>query len=382
MRGGDRPGWHPVDDRRIARFRDRVALTHRSGSEKNSRPWDPPDNKFERMLQGYCADREVDPFLVWLEGLSKWDGTPRVESLLADLLGADRGDPQTLWASRYMFVGAIERAMSPGCKIDEFPVLVGPQGAGKSALVKSLLPQEDWFGDDLDLSSSPKEQAESIAGRVIVEVSEMAGSRKADIDHMKAFLTRTNDGQHRAAYARAPESSPRRCIFVGSANDSGVGILPNDTSGNRRFVIVEVRNALQEVEPALAKMRDQLWAEGLAKFRDGTWPTARFPRELQHEQAGRNEEWRSGNMVIEDAIAGLLPDTEAPLQELMKRGEIDQRHQRAFTQMLRHRGWTKRKDQEDQPQHVEAPGCWKKRGRSYDPRLSEGDLVVPLLEPL
>ena len=151
---------------------------------------------------------EVDPFLQWVTSLPEWDGTPRCSQLINATFSEVHEGPLTFWASRYPFVGALQRAYRPGCKIDEFPVLVSGQGAGKSAFVKALLPDEDWFGDSLDLSASVKEQAESMAGRVIIEVSEMVGSGRLDIERMKAFLARSDDGQHRAAYARSGGAAP------------------------------------------------------------------------------------------------------------------------------------------------------------------------------
>ena len=62
----------------------------------------------------------------------------------------------------------------------------------------------DLYGDGLRWDSRDKEQVESVLGRLICEVPEMGGRRKAEIDHMKALVTRQDDGVIRLAYARTP----------------------------------------------------------------------------------------------------------------------------------------------------------------------------------
>ena len=68
------------------------------------------------------------------------------------------------------------------------PVLIGEQGIGKSALLRELLPPQypEWFSDGLHLADYPKVRAEALLGRVIVEVSEMAGSTRAELQSLKS----------------------------------------------------------------------------------------------------------------------------------------------------------------------------------------------------
>ena len=181
-----------------------------------------------------------DPFRDWLEALPPWDSVLRIDGLLTDLFGAE-DDPLTRWASGYIGMGAVQRAFEPGCKIDEVPVLLGAQGVGKSAFARNWFTedQHEWHGDAVDLGARPKEQAEQLAGKVVCELSELTGIRKAELERLKAFITRQDDGQFRWAYARAPVPSPRLCAFIGTTNS--VQCLPNDPSGNRRFVVVALQ---------------------------------------------------------------------------------------------------------------------------------------------
>ena len=82
-------------------------------------------------------DLRIDPFLGWLEALPPWDRKPRIDNLLCKMFGAD-DEAIVKWASRYIGIGAVQRAFEPGAKIDEVPVLLGDQGSGKSAFVRAL----------------------------------------------------------------------------------------------------------------------------------------------------------------------------------------------------------------------------------------------------
>ena len=84
----------------------------------------------------------------------------------------------------------------------------------------------EWFSDQLNLAADPKVRAEALQGVVMVEVAEMTGSTRAEIQSLKAFLSRTNDGGIRLAWRRNPEPMPRRCILVGTSNEAEC--LPND----------------------------------------------------------------------------------------------------------------------------------------------------------
>lgn len=357
---GPQGDWQTTDGKWTAwsdRFESSV-LCHitrnydRTDTEKDKRrKLNYTTNEFARALHSASHRNEVDPFLEWIESLPQWDGTNRCEFLLSSIFGIESEDPLHMWASRYPFVGALQRSYDPGSKIDEFPVLVSGQGTGKSAFVKSLVPDQAWFGDSLDLSATVKEQAEALAGRVIVEVSEMVGSGRADIEKMKSFLTRTDDGQHRAAYARSPEPRMRRCVFVGTANDSGSGVLPNDPTGNRRFVVIETGRPEEAVEGQITPIMEQLWAEVREKRNTGEtgFTDARLPRNLLPVAAKINEIYRRSDTTVEDAIEGLDGSEPATLDDICRRirihdseGPVDRQTQDRVARALRARGWEKK----------------------------------------
>ena len=166
--------------------------------------------------------------------MPEWDEFPRLRTLLtsADTFAVEASD-LAHFAPINILVGAIHRAFQPGSKLDEIVVLIGGQGIGKSAFLRRLLPYSEWFSDSLDVSAPVQQQRESLAGHVIVEIAELAGMTRADQEKLKAFLSRTND-KGRKAYARYETDSPRMCVIAGTTNVENC--LPNDPSGNRRFI--------------------------------------------------------------------------------------------------------------------------------------------------
>jgi predicted P-loop ATPase len=95
--------------------------------------------------------------------------------------------------------------------------------------------------------------------------------KRADVDHVKAFASRTYD-RARPAYGRSLIDQPRRCIFIGTTNNDTY--LKSQT-GNRRFW--PVKTGVIHID-ALRRDRDQLWAEAAAVEASGLSLT--LPREL------------------------------------------------------------------------------------------------------
>ena len=259
---------------------------------------------FADAINAICFHLQVDPFKEWLDSLPEWDGIERMDGLLHELFVLSPDNPVELveWAGRFLLMGPVKRTLRPGEKLDEMPVLIGPQGVGKSTAPRVLLPPafEEWFADGLSLIATDKEVGELVRGKVMVELSEMRGRSRADLDRMKAWLTRTDDGYFRPAYARNPVSQPRVCIIVGTGND--LSCLPNDPTGNRRFVAIEILDGSAErVRAYLSEHREQLWAEGLHRVATLN-EHPRLPDSLKGIQADRNERFRDKDTTIEEPL--------------------------------------------------------------------------------
>ena len=195
-----------------------------------------------------------------------WDGEPRLDNLLIDYLGA----PDTAYTkavTRKTLVAAVKRIFEPGCKFDNMLVLQGKQGLGKSQLFHKLAGK--WFSDSLSMNDmTDKTAPEKLQGYWILEIAELQGMRKSDVEIVKGFLTRQDDS-YRNAYGEMVESHLRQCIVVGTTNAEN-GFL-RDATGNRRFWPVTVQPVPGGKTPwdLTQEIVDQIWAEAVYWYRQG-----------------------------------------------------------------------------------------------------------------
>jgi predicted P-loop ATPase len=135
-----------------------------------------------------------------------------------------------------------------------------------------------------------REASSYVRGRWIIELAELANVSKAEVEIVKAFISRTEE-RFRPAYGRNEVSYPRQCVFMGSTNRTDY--LRDDT-GNRRFWPVQVGRV--DVK-ALQADRDQLWGEAVALYRAGEtwWLSAAVERIAAQEQGDRmlEDPWTS-----------------------------------------------------------------------------------------
>ena len=301
--------WESSDDMRGAKLREMIADTCLYPGAKGI----PARLQFGRerwgdVMDAILDDRRVDPFKIWLDALPAWDGETRLDFWLGHVFEVGEINEDLLsWASRSVLMGVVKRTDHPGEKHDEMVVLVGPQGIGKSTAWAWLLPPEPqrslWFSDGLSFHDDQKAKAEALQGMVLVEASEMTGSTKAEVETIKKFLSRTNDNI-RLTYRRDPSPLLRRCMIVGTTNDPRC--LPNDASGNRRFLPVPCAGG----DPAktrayLEEHRDQLWAEAIHRIRE-QGETAYLPDSLKGVQAELTEQYRAVDEVAEEVIGSWL----------------------------------------------------------------------------
>ena len=210
-------------------------------------------------------DRAYHPIREFIESLPEWDKAPRVDTLLVDYLGAS--DTAYVRAvTRKTLCAAISRVLRPGCKFDSMLVLNGPQGVGKSTLIAKLA--GEWFSDSLNLGDTKdKTAAEKLQGYWILEIGELAGLKKAEVETLRSFLSRQND-IYRAAFGKRATPHLRQCVFFGTTNAES-GYL-RDTTGNRRFWPVKTPgNGKKQSWNLTHEEILQIWAEALVYVRQG-----------------------------------------------------------------------------------------------------------------
>jgi putative DNA primase/helicase len=220
-----------------------------------------------------AKDESYHPVRDYLAAL-KWDGTARLQTWLAEYLNA-QADPVYLCAvGRKFLISGVARILSPGCQADHMLVVEGPQGIGKSRTARALAVRPAWFTDDMpDIHS--KDAALQVCGRWICELAELAALRRgAEVEAMKAFLSRPTD-VYRPPYGRRAVTVPRQNVFIGTTNE---GHYLRDPTGNRRFWPVRCERIDLD---SLERDRDQLWAEAARAFqRSEAWHMSAQETEL------------------------------------------------------------------------------------------------------
>ena len=258
--------------------------------------------KVEDSLTLEIEKNAFHPIREYLEAL-RWDGVSRVDNLLIDYFGAE-DNVYSKEAIRKMLVGAVARVFEPGCKFDLVLTLVGEQGIGKSTLASRL--GGKWFSDSF-YTVQGKEALEQVQGAWIIEMAELSGLRKAEVEPIKHFISKQED-TFRPAYARTSETFPRQCVFFGTTNTRD---FLRDPSGNRRFMPVDTKpqNATKSIFQLSKSDVDQIWAEALSLYELGeklylSEEAQQLAAIEQHKHSETDE--RLG--MLEDYLNTLLPE--------------------------------------------------------------------------
>lgn len=236
----------PVGDVEATRLRERI-----------ERDWgfDPGGDAWAAILS-VAAERPFHPVRDWLNSL-RWDGVSRLDTVARDILGAD--DALSAVMIRKTFLGAVERARRPGCKVETCTVLIGPQGWRKSTFWRVLAgPAGQWFSDThIDISN--KDAYLQIGDAWIVELGEVEKiTSRRGADEIKPFLSSVED-RYVPKYQRAVVRRKRGCAFVASTNQ---GQFLEDETGSRRYLCITLKQPA-DIE-RLRAIVEQLWAEAVA----------------------------------------------------------------------------------------------------------------------
>lgn len=225
--------------------------------------WDGEERAGQLLLDYFPCGREPDP------ELSGEENRPAVDAMTSYLEHVGRN----------FIVGAVARIFEPGCKLDTAPLVIGPQGWGKSQGVEALCPRREWYSDDLSADLADRDTKQSIVGIWLCEIPEIT-HHKRGVNLFKAFMSRRFD-RFRAPYGRGPQDYPRTCAFFSTSNRTEF----YDDTGNRRIYPAHL---LKPVDVEAIK-RDilMLWAEAVALYRAGHkwWLASNIEAIAQAEQA-------------------------------------------------------------------------------------------------
>lgn len=217
------------------------------------------EGKTKHAIEIACFENSFHPVRNYLKSLT-WDGIPRLDTLLINYFGAD-DHAFNREAIRKTLVASCKRVFEPGCEVQHVLVLRGIQDLGKSTFFRNLCHDPSWFSDSLTLNcvSNTKDAGEQLLGRLILEIPEVTGMRKAEVQAVRSWITRNVDS-YRRSFGRVVEDFPRECILVASTNEAYL----QDLNGNRRWWTIMCKK-----ENRTEMDRDQIWAEAYQLYLNG-----------------------------------------------------------------------------------------------------------------
>lgn len=228
------------------------------GAGKNGYKMVVSEQKVLSAIQIAFENDKYNPIANYLEA-TKWDGKPRVETMLIDYMGC----PDDLYhrtISKMTLIAAVTRTYEPGHKFDQMLIVEGKQGINKSTFFKELA--LGCFGEMTDQIDNNNRAIESMWSKWILEFGELHQFKRAEVARLKQFLSCSQD-QGRLAYERKSKEYPRRCIFVGTTNEQN---YLKDKTGGRRFWPCTALVDRIDIQKLIAE-RDQIWAEALVMYR-------------------------------------------------------------------------------------------------------------------
>lgn len=289
--------------------------------------------RIHEVLRSIAARHPYHPVVEYLEGVT-WDGVERLDFMLEDYFGATSTLSRAY--SRCWLISMVARVMQPGCKVDTVPILKGLQGGQKSTMLSIL--GGKWFSDST-ISIGEKEGYQQLRGIWLLELGELDAVAKREWSSVKAFTSAQVD-TYRPSYGRNTIRVPRQTVFVGTTNEAS---FLGDATGSRRFWVISVADQL-DVE-GLAKVRDQLFAEAVVRYRAGErwWLT---PEEdaIRAEEAKAYESVDPWMEAVSSALIGLRSTTLAEIawKALEKKpGELHGGDEKRLSRILDALGWAR-----------------------------------------
>lgn len=192
-----------------------------------------------------------------------WDGSDQLQILL-DILQIDNDDIISkelieLWLKQCycLLFNTLDNPFS-----GEFVlVFKGIQGAGKTSLFRKLALEEKYFGEGVTLDPSNKDNVIQVCSKWITELGELDSTMKKDVSKTRAFITLQSD-EYRAPYGASYLRYPRITSFAGTVNEDKFLV---DTTGNRRFAVIQLKDSVN-IRKNLYKLDAlQLWRQIKAK---------------------------------------------------------------------------------------------------------------------
>lgn len=213
-----------------------------------------PVDNYQPYLMRIADENQYNPVVEWVTS-KPFSGVSQLQAFY-DTIDSPEKEAKELLLRRWL-ITAMAMAMGEGVDSAGCLVLQGAQDMGKTWWVKMLVPdtlRKELVRTGASVNPADKDSVSQTISYWIVELGEIGATfRKADIDALKAFITRDHDTMRRP-YGIGDKRYPRRTALVASVDQT---TYLHDTAGNRRFWTIPCTsiNSYHTID------MQQLWAE-------------------------------------------------------------------------------------------------------------------------
>ena len=273
---------------------------------------DIPINKLEILVRSHLIS-QYNPISEYFENLEDWDGEDHIKNLCSYVKTND--DNAFLYHMEKWFTRAVLCALEKE-KINKHCLVLANtiQNSGKSTYLRFFIPRKlmNYLSEDIGLD---KDSRIKLCKNLIINLDELSILAKADINSLKAFISKTHINE-RLPYARKAEYLERICSFVGSTNKTD---FLTDESGSVRWIIFEVTEKIN-FNYSMEINIDKVWSQAYfnAFKRKGFNPELTLADISENEK--RNE--RFTQMTLEQEMVNKFFEPSDNLEEFKTATEV------------------------------------------------------------
>ena len=273
---------------------------------------DIPVNKLEILVRSHLID-QYNPISEYFESLEQWDGEDHIKNLCSYV--KTNNDNAFLYHMEKWFTRAVLCALEKE-KINKHCLVLANtiQNSGKSTYLRFFIPRKlmNYLSEDIGLD---KDSRIKLCKNLIINLDELSILAKADINSLKAFISKTHINE-RLPYARKAEYLERICSFVGSTNKTD---FLTDESGSVRWIIFEVTEKIN-FNYSMEINIDKVWSQAYfnAYKRKGFNPELTLADISENEK--RNE--RFTQMTLEQEMVNKFFEPSDNLEEFKTATEV------------------------------------------------------------
>lgn len=191
----------------------------------------------------------------------EWDGTDRWSEVWK-MIGLEEDTPENEF-SRTLFQKWMLQSL---CMLhngeddytfgaDGVLTLSGPQGIGKTTLLRSMAMDRNFFRESQRLDDKDKDTARRCVTTWIAELGELDCTLKSDLGYLKGFITADIDS-YRLPYGRSDVTVPRHSSLAATVNGDSYLI---DPTGNRRYWTLPLKHI--DIEAVMSYNWVQVWKQ-------------------------------------------------------------------------------------------------------------------------